>query len=246
MASYYEDLLRPDDYGNILNVNIYKPPLISTSLHELAAAGWNVWIEAKRIKTQSKTKVRLRFRPEHGGPSGLNFDIWTDFHIGQRSDAIQFLKRLDVIKEPNHLTEKVATIKSEISYQEIAYNTMKRVSTNTFETTYVVPVKLDEQLYSDLKAVHGAENMSGELGRMIDDYFYDRQKYEGAPMLSLIDMIMDHPDLGLFETEILNKINEKRGEHVKVASYVEPFMPDDLTEYFERVFNSGAEVLEPA
>lgn len=243
MPSYYEDLLRPEDYGNILNVHIYKPPLISTSLHELAAAGWNVWVEAKRVKTLGKTKIRLRFRPENGGPSGLNFDIWTDCHIGQRSDILQFMKRLDVIKEPQHLTEKAATFKSEISYQEVAY---AKTNPMTFETVYAVPVKLDEQLYSDLKAVHGSENLPNELGRMIDDYFYDRQKYESAPVLSLIDMIMDHPDLGLFETEILNKINEKRGEHVKVASYVEPSMPDDLTEYFERVFNSGAEVLEPA
>lgn len=120
MSNFYEDLIRPNEYVHINNVTIQKPPLILTSLSELAKAGWSCWIEARRLLVEKRTKIRLRFIPPNGGPSGLNFNIWGDFLVGNRDQAMKILENLDTITEPNNLTARVTTF-------EAVYNTVNSV-----------------------------------------------------------------------------------------------------------------------
>lgn len=210
MPNYYEDFLRPEDYApSVLahNIRIVKPPLINTSVGELAEAGWFLHVESRRIVTAGGSKVTLRFRPPDGGPAGLNFKFFAkDVYISSREHISQLLNWLDQLTEPKHLTEKVATVTSEVSYQEIAYT---RKDPKTLETAHAVPAAVP-----------------------------------------LIDMIMDHPDLSVFEAEILERINSKRAETIKLPtlSRVEVSEPalNDLTEYFERIFlEEASPTLEP-
>jgi len=197
MPNYYEDCLHPEDYirwASLRDIRISKPPLINTSLGELAEAGWNLHIEARRIVRSGGSKVILRFRPPDGTAPGLNFKIWYDGYVGSYNQAVTLLSKLESFS-PKNLTEKAAAVEERIHYQEVVYPTVDPV---TFEPR------------------------------------------EESVRLPLIDMIMDHPNLEMFESEILERINERRAERIQLPSEApaDREMPTDLTEYFERVFST--------
>lgn len=103
MSVSFEGVLTSDQYLQAGNIKLSKPPIINTSLNELAEYGYRLFVNANFCPTLQSSKIHMTFRG-HDGFAGLTLTFWEPIRIRTAEDVIYFLANGDM--QPNHLHKK--------------------------------------------------------------------------------------------------------------------------------------------